>query len=348
MARHTTAPPARTLPAPTEDDKSRVNAALSAMRGLMSATLATPIPGKPAGPDKLVPGHPAESPTVRPPARPAVKPGKPGKPDKKAAPANGPRIAAGTGNRPENGRKGGATRSARHNGHILPAPITTTGRAYHGLDSAFRYFNAALFGGKLPDVVITMQRHKGSRGYFAGARFADTAAVETAGPDGKPAVDKSSLVDEIAMNPAQFKGRTTREVLSTLVHEMTHVEQHHFGKPSRAGYHNAEWGTYMDRVGLTPTDTGAEGGKRTGQSVTHMIVLGGPFDKACAAFFKSGGKVTLYGDKWLSADDAAKVKRKGASKTKYTCPCCGMNAWAKPDVRINCGECEEELEAESR
>ena len=346
MARHTTAPPARTLAAtlPTAPDTTE---APTAPRGIPAGP-ARP-PGKPARP---APGHPAESPTVRPPARPTVKPGKPGKPDKNSTPAHGPRLAAGTGNRPANGRKPGATRSAGTNGHILPAPVTTTGRAYHGLDSAFRFFNATLFGGRLPDVVITMQRHKGSRGYFAGGRFADVAMIPTHGPataDGaKPAAAESALVDEIAMNPTQFQGRTTTEVLSTLVHEMTHVEQAHFGKPSRGGYHNAEWGTLMDRIGLTPTDTGEAGGKRTGQSVTHLIVAGGPFDRACAAFFKSGGTVTLYGDKWLSPADVAKVKKKGASKTKYTCPCCGMNAWAKPDVRINCGECEEELEAESK
>ena len=26
-----------------------------------------------------------------------------------------------------------------------------------------------------------------------------------------------------------------------LVHEMAHLQQHHFGKPSRMSYHNKEW-----------------------------------------------------------------------------------------------------------
>jgi hypothetical protein len=29
--------------------------------------------------------------------------------------------------------------------------------------------------------------------------------------------------------------------LSTLVHEMAHLQQNHFGKSSRTGYHNKEW-----------------------------------------------------------------------------------------------------------
>ena len=70
--------------------------------------------------------------------------------------------------------------------------------------------------------------------------------------------------DEIALNPAHFKGRSQREVFSTLVHEMVHLEQHHFGHPSRAGYHNREWVHWMERVGLIPSATGEPGGRQLG------------------------------------------------------------------------------------
>ena len=317
MARHTTAPPARVELTTADLDRAEANAKAGAVALLTPTEAPTPTV-KPTIPTAKV-KIPTRGPGVPTGPRPPRTPGK----------------AAG----------GPATRSRAGKGDLLPAPVTTTGRAYHGLDSAYAYFNRVLFEGRLPEVVVTLQRHKGSYGYFSGGRFADTASdagtLDTATGKIVPAT-----VDEIAMNPTTFAGRPTRDVLSTLVHEMTHVEQHHFGKPSRNGYHNAEWGTLMDRIGLTPTDTGAEGGKRTGQSMTHMIVPGGPFDKACSAFFGLGGTVTLYGDRHQSADDKAKVKKKGASKTKYTCPCCEMNAWAKPDVRIVCGECEEELEAE--
>ena len=33
-------------------------------------------------------------------------------------------------------------------------------------------------------------------------------------------------------------------------------------------------------------------------------------------------------------------KKKLASKTKYTCPDCGLNAWAKPDSTLLCDECD--------
>jgi transcription elongation factor Elf1 len=38
---------------------------------------------------------------------------------------------------------------------------------------------------------------------------------------------------------------------------------------------------------------------------------------------------------------------KAASKTKYTCPGCGLNAWAKPEVNLVCGDCGETMEPET-
>jgi transcription elongation factor Elf1 len=39
-------------------------------------------------------------------------------------------------------------------------------------------------------------------------------------------------------------------------------------------------------------------------------------------------------------------KKKAASKTRYSCPECGTNAWAKPAVHLVCGECDERMEEE--
>lgn len=46
-----------------------------------------------------------------------------------------------------------------------------------------------------------------------------------------------------------------------------------------------------------------------------------------------------------AADDPARLK-KAASKTKYVCPECGHNAWAKLDAQLICGECYEDGEGE--
>ncbi len=49
------------------------------------------------------------------------------------------------------------------------------------------------------------------------------------------------MTDEIAMNPSYFGVVPLLEILQTLVHEMAHAWQFHFGEPGRRGYHNKEW-----------------------------------------------------------------------------------------------------------
>ena len=120
-----------------------------------------------------------------------------------------------------------------------------------------------------------MQRHKGAYGYFSGERFASA---------GNP----SEITDEIALNPTHFATRSPAAVLSTLAHEMAHLWQYHFGKPSRTGYHNKEWAAKMREIGLIPSDTGEPGGKETGQRVTHYPEEGGAF--ACACRFVPGSR----------------------------------------------------------
>jgi predicted SprT family Zn-dependent metalloprotease len=208
--------------------------------------------------------------------------------------------------------------------------ITPTQRTYKTLDDAYRFFNERLFGGKLPGCLITMQRSKQAYGYFAGGRFGSR--------------DGQEVTDEIALNPSHFHERTTEQSLSTLVHEMAHLQQHHFGTPSRNGYHNKEWARMMRAVGLIPSDTGAAGGREVGQKVSHYIEAYGAFHRACAELMAHGFDA-LYVERW-SEGDAAKRKKKTASKTKYTCPTCAVNAWAKPQTSLICGDCREEMEAE--
>ncbi len=205
-----------------------------------------------------------------------------------------------------------------------------TQRTYKTLDDAYRFFNERLFYGKLPACLITMQRSKKAYGYFAGGRFGSA--------DGK------EVTDEIALNPSHFHTRTTEQSLSTLVHEMAHLEQHHYGKPSRTGYHNKEWATMMRAVGLIPSDTGQPGGKEVGQKVSHYIEPGGAYATACAELMSKGFDA-LYVELW-GEGDAEKRKKKSASKTKYTCPTCNVNAWAKPQTALICGDCQEVMQAD--
>lgn len=79
-------------------------------------------------------------------------------------------------------------------------------------------------------------------------------------------------------------------IFSILVHEQVHLWQWQYENPSRSGYHNKEWANKMEVVGLMPSHTGKEGGKRTGQHMTHYIIKGGKYEKA---FKKMPKKYTL-------------------------------------------------------
>ena len=204
-----------------------------------------------------------------------------------------------------------------------------TAREYSAFEQAYNYFNDSLFGGELPACLITLQRKASCYGYFCRERF--SARLED-----------SIVTDEIALNPDTFENRSDMQILSTLVHEMTHLWQFHYGKKvSRKSYHNAEWASKMEVIGLMPTDTGEPGGKRTGQRMTHYIIDAGPFQVEAEKLIKSGFTLT-----WQCKSAEAKQKQL-KSKIKYSCPECGQNAWAKPDAKLMCGECEQTMECES-
>lgn len=141
-----------------------------------------------------------------------------------------------------------------------------TSEAYAALQKAFEHYNRTLFEGRLPYCLITMQREQKYAGYFSAQRFVNR--------------DDKRMTDEIAINPAYFAVVPLLSVLETLVHEMVHAWQFHFGKPSRRAYHNKEWGSKMEALGLMPTSTGRPGGKRTGQKVSHFSIAGGRFLQA--------------------------------------------------------------------
>lgn len=147
---------------------------------------------------------------------------------------------------------------------VDPAALTIkpTKETYERLQQAHEYFNKALFGGTLPNALITFQRRKGIFGYFAGGRFQNDAGHEA---------------DEIALNPMHFASRSQKDILGTLVHEMAHQWQRHESQPGRGCYHNPQWAEKMKEIGLQPSDTGVEGGKETGETLGHYIITGVPF-----------------------------------------------------------------------
>jgi len=153
------------------------------------------------------------------------------------------------------------TKSRNTHPKVPPTPVVAA-----ELQRAYQFFNERLFEGVLPACLITLQRERLTFGYFSRKRFVSH--------------DGNEMCHEIAMNPSYFATRSIKETLSTLVHEAVHCLQEQIGTPGRHGYHNREWVAFMEMVGLIPSDTGAEGGKKVGDKISHYILEGGRFDKA--------------------------------------------------------------------
>lgn len=206
--------------------------------------------------------------------------------------------------------------------------MSITVDTYTRLNEAYAYFNDAIFGGELPECLITLAYHRGAYGYFRDEPFhtrSDKLVPEK----------KVKKADEIALNPFTFTGRTDREILSTLVHEQVHLWQHHFGTPKKTP-HDKEWANKMEEIGLMPSSTGAEGGKRTGRRVSHYIIKGGDYDRAWAKC-----PIKLNWNGLISERD-----KKARKRTKYCCPECEAAAYGKPGLNIRCDDCDEVMVAQ--
>lgn len=206
-----------------------------------------------------------------------------------------------------------------------------TRQAYGELQEAYDHFNARLFDGKLPPCLITLQRKgRGTFGYYAAMRFGTASGATT---------------DEIALNPRWFKERPLIDVMSTLVHEMVHLWQQHFGRPSRTNYHNREWAGEMLRLGLHPSHTGRPGGRMTGQQMTHYVVARGRFEIAAQELSQKQSALTWFDIQAAvllpkGLEDFIASPPRAGRRMKFSCPCCCAQAWGKTSLNLICGDCD--------
>lgn len=166
--------------------------------------------------------------------------------------------------------------------------------------------------------------------------------------------------DEIAMNPTFFATDPLIVTLATIVHEMCHQWQYHFGKTSRAGYHNKDWGDKMEAIGLMPSNTGKPGGKKTGQQMMDYPIIDGPFNHACAKLITEDFQISWM-DRFADQRSTNELKPGGAialenlgvkiieehvdrsNRVKYT-HVCGItdkpvSVWGKPGLNVACCDC---------
>lgn len=210
-----------------------------------------------------------------------------------------------------------------------------TEAAYAELQLAYDHFNRALFADQLPPCLLTIERKKRTYGYFSSNRFEHAVS--------------GAKTDQITLNPEYFRGDSVLEVMQTVVHEMCHLWQYHFGKPGRARYHNKEWGTKMKSIGLMPSSTGKPGGKEVGDCMADYPIEGGAFLSATDDLVR-GRKFKIS---WLDSagialaededgagegggDTGAETKQ---TRQRFQCPC-GQKAWGKKSLQVVCKKCK--------
>lgn len=222
--------------------------------------------------------------------------------------------------------------------------LKPTAQIYSELQTAYDHFNKELFAGALPACILLLDnKDKRTYGYYSYKQFVN---------------DKGIMCDAIALNPQFFAARQIVEVMQTVVHEMCHLWQYHFGdKKSERTYHNKEWGDKMESVGLMPSASGRPGGRKTGQQMADYAIEGGIFLTACSSLLSPEFKISWKDRFSISSEgitlttvilgvpaevEVPQVKPGGVNKSlrvKYTCPECQTNVWGKPDLNICCGDC---------
>lgn len=214
-----------------------------------------------------------------------------------------------------------------------PARESPTRMQFSALEYWFDYFDNELFDRSLKPCLLNLSRsRRGVRGFFAPKRW--ESALET-----------SEAIGEISLNPTNLRGRTACEVASTFVHEMVHLWQEQFGRPGRRGYHNRQWASKMEEIGLIPTSTGVPGGRKIGERMTHYILEGGAFSRAWEKL-EAGNQLPFTCTEGgffpvpvaIAAQIVPEARRK-RNKVKYACVRCKTNVWGKAGLPLICGSC---------
>lgn len=187
------------------------------------------------------------------------------------------------------------------------------------LERLFSFFNLKIFDGKLPSVMITIQRagRKPFLGWFwEGVWISD-----------------SKSICEINLS-AEWLFRPVEEILNTLIHEMVHLENAIAGIKdcSKAQYHNGKFKVAAERATLK-----VERYKRLGWAVTSNT----PETLKIIQAAKPNHKTFLAVSQVPNA--AASGKKKGSKLKKWFCGCTNIRV-AVSEFSATCNLCENKFQ----
>jgi hypothetical protein len=209
-------------------------------------------------------------------------------------------------------------------------PTTEQNKA---LVQAFDFINEKIFEAGVSTPMIIFTRNANSiGGYFTAKKWHNEIGEE---------------IHEIAINANSMRDDIV-ELMGTLIHEMVHLWQQDHGTPGRGGYHNKEWAAKAKEIGLIPKDT--KTGKETGDSISTELTVGGLAEKVIADMPEEiilpwmaeaiSGLPENGNGGGAKPPEASEKKKNSSGRSKYKCPVCFLNAWAKPGASIICGSCD--------
>lgn len=189
------------------------------------------------------------------------------------------------------------------------------------MQGMYSRLNKKFFNGELEKVVITFEA-----GYKKGA-FGWIHTVKDW---------KQGQAERYNINiSGDYLDRSREDIISTLLHEMCHLYalQNDIQDTSRSGiYHNKKFKKIAEEHGLTVQEA-----DKIGYSVTKLTEESHEWLKDNCNFTE----ILLYKKKPLAAEKIATPKQ---SSRKYICPCCGLIVRATKQCKIQCLDCECEMQ----
>lgn len=219
--------------------------------------------------------------------------------------------------------------------------IKNNSQASAYLEKIYNTLNLDFFSGELEVPVITIQSNVRAYGHVTVDK-----------------VWKDSEINRYELNlGAEYLNRPIKNVVSTLLHEMTHIYNlmHNIQDTSRAGkYHNKRFKEKAESVGLLISHH-----ERYGWTITNpseeLIVYIQEHKWEDIPLFRSSGMPDLAAPPPSSDSDdpentgepqsGQKIK-KPSSTRKYICPACGQSIRATKVVNIICGDCNKKMLSE--
>ncbi|HQR54315.1 MAG TPA: SprT-like domain-containing protein [Burkholderiales bacterium] len=270
-----------------------------------------------------------------------------------------------------------AARASQHAGGAAIAPTVET---YDELVAAFQFFNAELFGNQLAPSLITLQRSKRTFGYFSPARFVN-AKRERAGEIALnptyfcvQSVEEvlSTLVHEQVHGWQQQFGKPGRrgyhnEEWAWKMREIG-LEPSSTGRPGgrpvgeSMSHYIVEGGRFIEACRrLLTTNFGIVWYDRFPPQVARPEIASpqkGDAAEATASPPAATTRSPLYlveppppaqlspppttAQPTLDIDRSERPVSR-SNRSRYTCPRCRLNAWAKPAQHLICGTCRKDM-----